>query len=64
MGKRTNYSYEKYQRENRKKKKKAEKAERKRLKKVENTGEPAADEQAPDESTTESNEIEEPQPPA
>ena len=41
MGKRNNYSFEKFQKEAKRKKKQAEKLEKKRLKKLE--GEPEAD---------------------
>ena len=47
MGKRTNYSYEKYQKENKRKKKQAEKLEKKRLKKLENEPETGASPQPP-----------------
>jgi hypothetical protein len=59
MGKRNNYSFEKYQKENKRKKKQAEKLEKKRLKKLENAPEtdpaaqpPAADGVADAEPTT------------
>ena len=41
MGKRNNYSFEKYQKETKRKKKQAEKLEKKRLKKLGNTEAPA-----------------------
>ena len=65
VGKRNNYTFEKFQRENRKKKKKAEKAEKKRQKKLQADGTPepedgaeAADPAAEDAATPENQEPE------